>query len=130
MRSDHEISICRIENTPNTPLIGSTPYLLSTTSVNTSKAIADALIISANKTRLRLQNYMDEKYDQAALKHLKKEILNNVKQQLVKTLKEQLDIFKSKTNFLREEVKEKNNILKMFFHSFKPSPPGNGFILP
>ena len=130
MRSDHEISICRIENTPNTPLIGSTPYLLSTTSVNTSKAIADALIISANKTRLRLQNYMDEKYDQAALKHLKKEILNNVKQQLVKTLKEQIDIFKSKTNFLREEVKEKNNILKMFFHSFKPSPPGDGFILP
>ena len=73
---------------------------------------------------------MNEKYDQEAFKHLKKEILNNVKQQLVKTLKEQLDIFKSKTNFLREEVKEKNNILKMFFHSSKPSPPGNGFILP
>ena len=128
MRSDHEISICRIENTPNTPLIGSTSYLLSTTSVN--KTIADALIISANKTRLRLENYMDEKYDQAALKYLKKEILNNVKQQLVKTLKEQIDILKSKNKFLREEVKEKNNILKMFFHSFKPSPPGNGFILP
>ena len=128
MRSDHEISICRIENTPNTPLIGSTPYLLSTTSVN--KTIADALIISANETRLRLENYMDEKYDQAALKYLKKEILNNVKQQLVKTLKEQIDILKSKNKFLREEVKEKNNILKMFFHSFKPSPPGNGFILP
>ena len=128
MRSDHEISICRIENTPNTSLIGSTPYVLSTTSVN--KTIAYALIISANKTRLRLENYIDEKYDQAALKYLKKEILNNVKQQLVKTLKEQIDILKSKNKFLREEVKEKNNILKMFFHSFKPSPPGNGFILP
>ena len=98
--------------------------------MNTSKAIADALIISADKTRLRLKNYMNEKYDQEAFKHLKKEILNNVKQQLVKTLKEQIDILKSKNKFLREEVKEKNNILKMFFHSFKPSPPGNGFILP
>ena len=153
-----EIPICRIENTPNTPLIESTPYLPSTKSVNTSKAIADALTISANNTRLTLslrrplsyrnqsymltvsvmkdlilENCMDEKYDQAALKHLKKELLNDVKQQffsekdkvnleLVKTLKEQIDILKSETYFLREEMKEKNNILKMFFHSPKPSP--------
>ena len=81
IRSDQKIPICRIENTPNTPLIGSTPHLPSTNSVNTSKAIADALPISANNTRLKLENYMDEKYDQAALKHLKKEILNDVKQQ-------------------------------------------------
>ena len=27
IRSDHEIPICRIGNTPNTPLIESTPYL-------------------------------------------------------------------------------------------------------
>ena len=82
---------------------------------------------------LILENCMDEKYDQAALNHLKKELLNDVKQQffsekdkvnleLVKTLKEQTDILKSETYFLREEVKEKNNILKMFFHSPKPSP--------
>ena len=62
--------------------------------MNTSKDIADALPISANNTRLKL-----EKYDQSALKHLKKEILNDVKQQifnekdkvnleLVKSLKE------------------------------------------
>ena len=29
--------------------------------------------------RLRVENYMDEKYDQAPLNHLKKEILNDVK---------------------------------------------------
>ena len=51
--------------------------------MNTSKAIADALPISANNTRLKLENYMDEKYDQAALNHLKKEILNDVQQQLL-----------------------------------------------
>ena len=74
--------------------------------MNTSKAIADALPISANNTRLRLENYFDEKYDQAALNHLRKETLNDVKQQffneknklnleLVKSLKEQTDILKS-----------------------------------
>ena len=101
--------------------------------MNTSKAIADALPISANNTRLKLENYMDEKYDQAALNHLKKEILNDVKQkifnekdkvnlELVKSLKEQIDILKSEIYFLREEMKEKNNILKMVLHSPKPSP--------
>ena len=76
IRSDQGISICRTENTPNTPLTESTQYLPSTNSVDTSKAIAGALPISANNTRLRLENYMGEKYDQAALNHLKKEIIN------------------------------------------------------
>ena len=45
-RSDQEIPICIIENTPNTPLIESTPYLPSSNSINTSKAIANTLPIS------------------------------------------------------------------------------------
>ena len=105
-----------------TPLTESTQYLPSTNSVDTSKAIAGALPISANNTRLRLENYMGEKYDQAALNHLKKEIINDVKQhffnkkdkvnlELVKSLKEQIYIYiyilKSKIYFLREEMKEK-----------------------
>ena len=105
IRSDQEIPICKIENTRNAPLIEDTPYLPSTSSVNTSKAIADALPISANSACLRLENYMDEKYDQAALNHLKKVILNDVKLQvfnekykvnleLLKSLKEQIDILK------------------------------------
>ena len=70
----NRFTICTIEGIR----IESTPYLPSTNSLNTFKAIADALPISANNTRLRLENYMDEKYDQAALNHLKKEILNYV----------------------------------------------------
>ena len=76
---------------------------------------------------------MDEKYDQATLIHLKKEILNDVKQQffkekdkvnleLVKSLKEQIDILKSEIYFLCKEIKEENNILKMFFRSPKLFP--------
>ena len=61
LRSDQDIPICRIENTSNTTLIESTPYLPSANSVNTSKAIADALHISANNARIKLENYIDEK---------------------------------------------------------------------
>ena len=62
---------------------------------------------------------MDEKYDQAALNHLKKEILNDVKQkifnekdkvnlELVKSLKEQIDILKSEIYFFtRRDEREK-----------------------
>ena len=101
--------------------------------MNISKTIADALPISASNTRLKLENYMDEKNDQAILNHLKKEVLNDVKQQffnekdkvnleLVKSLKEQIDILKNEIYFLHEEMKEKNNLLKMLFHSPKTSP--------
>ena len=80
----NRFTICTIEGIR----IESTPYLPSTNSLNTFKAIADALPISANNTRLRLENYMDEKYDQAALNHLKKEILNYVnKSFLMKRIK-------------------------------------------
>ena len=90
----NRFTICTIEGIR----IESTPYLPSTNSLNTFKAIADALPISANNTRLRLENYMDEKYDQAALNHLNKQ---TIKQQFfnekdkAKSLKEQIDILKS-----------------------------------
>ena len=42
--------------------------------------------------------------------------------ELVKSLKEQIDIIKIEIYFLHEEMKEKNNILEMFFHSPKSSP--------
>ena len=61
---------------------------------------------------------MDQEYDQA-LNHLKKEILNDIKQlffnekdkvnlKWVKSLKEQIDLFKSQIYSLRKKVKEKN----------------------
>ena len=54
LRSDQKIPIFGIENALDTFLIESTPYLLSTNSSNTSKAIADEFPISANNTCLRL----------------------------------------------------------------------------
>ena len=50
----NRFTICTIEGIR----IESTPYLPSTNSLNTFKAIADALPISANNTRVRLENYM------------------------------------------------------------------------
>ena len=47
---------------------------------------------------------------------------DKVNLELAKSLKEQIDILKSKTYFLHEGMKEKNNIMKMFFHSPKSSP--------
>ena len=47
---------------------------------------------------------------------------DKVNLELAKSLKEQIDILKRKTYFLHERMKEKNNIMKMFFHSPKSSP--------
>ena len=69
-----------------------------------------------------------------AIKYLKENMLNEVKQkfslsyqedkinaELVKSLREQIENLQSETSFLREEMKEKNNLLKMIIHS-KGSP--------
>ena len=47
---------------------------------------------------------------------------DKVNLELAKSLKEQIDILKRKKYFLHEGMKEKNNIMKMFFHSPKSSP--------
>ena len=65
---------------------------------------------------------------------MKEKILNEIKQQfsprnqgdrinaeLVKTLREQIENLQSEICFLREEMKEKNTLLKMMIH-FKGSP--------
>ena len=65
---------------------------------------------------------------------MKEKILNEIKQQfspsnqgdkinaeLVKSLREQIENLQSEISFLREEMKEKNNLLKMIIHS-KGSP--------
>ena len=48
--------------------------------------------------------------------------MKRINLELAKSLKEQIEILKREIYFLREEMKEKNNILKTFFHSPKPSP--------
>ena len=94
----------------------------------------NVLPVSVDNSRTKLENYIDEKYDQVAIKYLKEKISNEVKQQfspnnqgdkinaeLVRSLREQIENLQSEICFLREEMKEKNTLLKMIIHS-KASP--------
>ena len=91
-------------------------------------------LLPVENYRTKLENYIDEKYDQIAIKYLKEKIFNKVKQQfypsnqgdeinveLVKSLREQIENLQSEIYFLREEMKEKNTLLKMMINS-KSSP--------
>ena len=130
IRNNQEIPICRIESTPKIPLTGSAPYLPSETIVNTSENMENVRPLSVENSRTKLENYIDEKYDQVAIKYLKEKILNGVKQQfspsnqgdkinaeLVKSLREQKGNLQGEISFLREEMKEKNILLKKIIHS-------------
>ena len=68
--------------------------------------------LSVENSRTKLENYIDEKYDQVAIKYLKEKILNEVKQQfspsnqgdkinaeLVKSLREQIENLRSEICF-------------------------------
>ena len=87
IRNNQEIPICRIENTPETPLTGSTPYLPSENIVNTSENMENVRPLSVENSHTKLENYIDEKYDQIAIKSLKEKILNEVKQQFHQVIK-------------------------------------------
>ena len=89
---------------------------------------------SVDNSRTKLENFIDEKYDQVAIKYLKEKILNEVKQQfspsnqgdkinaeLVKSWRKQMENLQSEICFLLEEMKEKNTLLRMIIHS-KGSP--------
>ena len=110
--NNQEIPLCRIEDTPETPLTGSSPYLPSETIVNTSENMENVRPLSVENSRTKLENYIDEKYDQVAIKYLKEKILNEVKQQfspsnqgdkinaeLVKSLREQIENLRSEICF-------------------------------
>ena len=121
IRNNEEIPICCIENTPETLLIGSTPYL-------PSENMEKVQPLSVENSLTKLEKYTDE-YDQVAIKYLKEKILNEVKQkfsssyqedkinaELVKSLREQIENLQSEISFLGEEMKEKNTLLKMIIH--------------
>ena len=110
--NNQEIPLCRIEDTPETPLTGSSPYLPSETIVNTSENMENVRPLSVENSRTKLENYIDEKYDLVAIKYLKEEILNEDKQQfspsnqgdkinaeLVKSLREQIENLRSEICF-------------------------------
>ena len=71
IRNNEEIPICCIENTPETPLIGSILYLPSENIVNTSENMENVRSLSVENSRTKLENYTDEKYDQIAINYLK-----------------------------------------------------------
>ena len=71
IRNNKKIPICQIENTPDTPLTGSTPYLPSENILNTSENPKNVLPVSVNNSCTKLENYIDEKYDHLVIKNLK-----------------------------------------------------------
>ena len=90
-----------MENAPKTSLSGSIPYSPSENFGNTSE-----------NSRTKLENHIDEKYDQLAINYLKEKILNEVKQQfsssnqgskinaeLVKRLREQIENLQREISF-------------------------------
>ena len=97
---------------------------------------------TSNNSLRKMEKYISEKYDEAALIHLKEQIvaelrkvlsINNYKlsdsSQVINVLNNQIDCLQSEICFLREEIKEKNNLLKWIIKS-QPSikhesKPGN-----
>ena len=142
IRNNEEIPICRIENTPDTPLTGSTPYLPSENIVNTSENMENVRPLSVENSRTKLENYIDEKYDQVAIKYLKEKILNEVKQQfspnnhvdkinaeLVKSLREQIENIQSEISFFTRRNERKKYFIEND-HSFEGFSPRNDSIFP
>ena len=84
--------------------------------------IKDTPSISKTSTISKLENYIDENYGEAAKIQLKQAILRKVKQELPNQTKEKGHLdellrslhnrISSLTGFLREEVKEKNNVIR------------------
>ena len=55
IRNNEEIHICCIENTPETPLNGSTPYLPSENIVNASENMENVRPLSVENSRTKLE---------------------------------------------------------------------------
>ena len=110
----------------STPVIESTPNKLSHTEdtsnrYNNSKSQFKQSEIN-NSTISKPENYVDQKFDEAAMKHLKENILSNIKyrfsdvakakecsQSLIDSLEYQINSLQNETRFLREELKVKNS---------------------
>ena len=59
IKNNQEIPICQIENTPETPLTGSTPYLPPGNIINTSENMENVRPVSVENSRTKLENYID-----------------------------------------------------------------------
>ena len=83
----------------------------------------------------KLENYVDQKFDEAAMKYLKETILSDIKQQfsdvtkakdcsqlLIDSLKDQNNSLQNEIQFLRGELKVKNHLLELTITSKKSTP--------
>ena len=86
-------------------------------------------MINKNSSLEKIENYIGEKYDEAAMSHLKQQILkhvevaiknsinNNTKNDIVSCLQSHIDALLSEIYFLREEIKEINQLIKAVFRN-------------
>ena len=119
----------------NTPVIKSTPNMLclrenTLNSYNNSKN--QFIQCKINNTISKLENYVNQKFDEAAMKYLKENIFSDIKQQfsnitkakwcsqfLTDSWKDQINSLQNKIHFLREEPKVKNHLLELTIISKK-----------
>ena len=113
IRNNQEIPICRTENTPETPLTGNTSYLPSEDIVNTSENMENVRPLSVKNSGAKLENHIDEKYDQVAIKYLKEKEAkqqfspsnqgDKINAELVKSWREQIENLQSEIIFYEKK---------------------------
>ena len=85
---------------------------------------------TSNNSLRKMEKYISEKYDEAALIHLKEQVVAELRKELsinscklsdssqvINVLNNQIDCLQSEIYFLREEIKEKNKLLKLIVKS-------------
>ena len=116
----------------STPKEVSTPSLLHN---SPSENLRNTKTSSSDKSHIaKIENYIDQKFDQAALKYLKFQILTEIKNDLnknntnikkngiqspqnsdydlIRELRSHIQTLQSEVHFLREELKEKSVLLR------------------
>ena len=133
----------------NNLLLGNIELPIDITLVNTLKEVTTPSLLnnspsgsfritkssSSDKSHIaKIENYIDQKFDQAALKHLKFQILTEIKNDLdknntnikkieiqsprnsgydlIRELRSHIQTLQSEVHFLREELKEKSALLR------------------
>ena len=90
----------------------------------------------ANDSHLKkMEEYISQQYDQAALTHLKNQIIKEISKQncenklknnaectydVISALRSQTETLESEIYFLRGEIKEKNTLIKSFITPYTP----------
>ena len=112
----------------STAVIRSTPNMLYHTGDTSNRYNNSKIQFKQSKTNnstiSKLENYVDQKCHEAAMKYLKENTLSDIKHQfsdvakakdcsqlLIDSLKDQINSLQNEIRFLREELKVKNHLL-------------------